>query len=83
VLEHALAADRDDDLCSSAREREGGDQSRQDWCAVAGFGEHHDAEQDRDEAGEDELCAIAAVERKRKAPPTVTISIATAYAPIT
>jgi hypothetical protein len=45
-------------------ERERGDQGEQDERAVAGLREHHDPEQDRDQAGEDQQRRVAAVERQ-------------------
>src|SRR6266496_6577716 len=62
ALEEPLAADRDDELGDSPDECERRNQREQHERSVAQLREHHDPEQDRDEAGKEQESAIATVE---------------------
>src|SRR6266536_3790801 len=66
ALQEPLAADRGDELADPTDQRERSDQGEQNECAVARLREHHDPEQDRDEAREEQQSAIAAAERQPK-----------------
>src|SRR6266511_2076499 len=63
-FEEALASDRDDELGNSTHEREGRDQCEQDEGPATRLREHHDTEENPDEAREHEHRAIPGVERE-------------------